>query len=253
MGKPGDEDSMLSQQSDTEAYRGRLKQAREYSQRAVESAQRNGTREVAAGWAVNQAFREAEFGNFSIARQEAASALQLAHGGRYVRALAALTLVRAGDTSQAQKIADDLAKTCPEDTLLNSYWLPAVLAIKEVNRHNSAKALELLRAALPYELGNPLPTVGPLSPIYFRGYALLAAGQAREAAVEFQKTLDNRGIVLNSPIGALAYVGLARALVLSGDNARARTAYQDFFALWKDADPDVPILIQAKAEYAKLR
>jgi eukaryotic-like serine/threonine-protein kinase len=252
MGKPGNEDSMLSEQSDTEAYHGRLKQAREYSQRAVESAQRNGTREVAAGWAVNEAFREAEFGNFSIARQEAASALQLAHSGRYVRALAALTLVRAGDTSQAQKTADDLAKTYPEDTILNSYWLPAVLAIKEVNRHNSAKALELLRAALPYELGNPLPTVGPLSPVYFRGYALLAAGQAREAAAEFQKILDHRGIVLNSPLGALAHVGLARALVASGNSAAARTAYQDFFALWKDADPDVPILLQAKSEYAKL-
>jgi serine/threonine protein kinase/tetratricopeptide (TPR) repeat protein len=252
MGKPGDEDSMLSQQSDTEAYRGRLKQAREYSQRAVESAQRNGTREVAAAWAVNQAFREAEFGNSSIARQEAASALQLAHGGRYVRALSALTLVRAGDTSQAQKIADDLVKTYPEDTILNSYWLPAVLAIKEVNRHNSAKALELLRAALPYELGNPYPTVGPLSPVYFRGYALVAAGQAREAAAEFQKILDHRGIVLNSPLGALAHVGLARALVASGNQSAARTAYQDFFALWNDADPGVPILLQAKLEYARL-
>jgi tetratricopeptide (TPR) repeat protein len=147
---------------------------------------------------------------------------------------------------------DDLAKTYPEDTILNSYWLPAVLAIKEVNRHNSARALELLRAALPYELGNPLPTVGPLRPVYFRGYALLAAGQAREAAAEFQKILDHRGIVLNSPLGALAHVGLARAHAASGNNTAARSAYQDFLALWKDADPDVPILIQAKAEYAKL-
>ena len=123
----------------------------------------------------------------------------------------------------------------------------------EVNRHNPAKAIERLRAAQPYELGNPSPTVGPLSPIYFRGYILLAAGQAKEAAAEFQKIIDHRGIVLNSPIGALAYLGLARGRAASGDTAGARTAYQDFFALWKDADPDIPILKQAKAEYAKLQ
>jgi eukaryotic-like serine/threonine-protein kinase len=251
LGKPGDEDTMLSGQSDTEAYYGRLKQAREYSQRAMESAQRNGTREVAAGWVVNEAFREAEVGNSSLARQAAASALQLAPRGRYVQAIAALALVRAGDTPQAQKIADDLARNYPEDTIVNSYWIPAIHAIMEVNRHNPAKAVELLRAAQPYELGNPSPTVGPLSPVYFRGYALLAAGQAKEAAAEFQKILDHRGIVQNSPLGALAYVGLARALVSSGDKAAARTAYQNFFALWKDADPGVPILIQAKAEYAQ--
>ena len=253
MGKPGYEDTLLSVQSDTEACHGRLKKAREYSQRAVESAQRNGTKEVAAGWAVDQAFQEAEVGNSSLARQAAASALQLAPRGRYVQAVAAVALLRAGDTTQAQRIADDLAKNYPEDTIVNSYWLPAVHAIMEVNRHNPAKALELLRAAQPYELGNPSPTVGPLSPVYFRGYAFLAAGQGKEAAAEFQKLLDHRGIVLNSPIGALASLGLARGRAASGDHAEARTAYQDFFALWKDADPDVPILQQAKAEYAKLQ
>jgi serine/threonine protein kinase/Flp pilus assembly protein TadD len=253
IGKPGYEDSLLSYQSDTEAYHGRLKQAREYSRRAVESAQRNATSEVAAGWAAGEAFREAEVGNSSLARQAAASALQLAPHGRYVQAIATVALLRAGDTTQWQRIADDLARNYPRDTILNSYWLPVVHAVMEVNRHNPAKALELLRAAQAYELGNPSPTVGPLSPVYFRGYALLTAGQAKEAAAEFQKILDHRGIVLNSPIAALAYLGLARGRAAGGDTAGARTAYQDFFALWKGADPDVPILKQAKAEYAKLQ
>jgi serine/threonine protein kinase/tetratricopeptide (TPR) repeat protein len=253
MGKPGQEDTLLSLQSDTEAYHGRLKQAREYARRAAESSQRNGTRETAAGFVVDEAFAEAEVGNSSLARQAATSAMQLAPRGRYVQAIAALALVRAGDTTQGQKIADDLARNYPQDTIVNFYWLPAIHAIMDVNRHNSAKALELLRAAQPYELGNPSPTVGPLSPIYFRGYVLLAAGQGKEAAAEFQRVLDHRGIVLNSPLGALAYVGLARGRAANGDNAGARTAYQDFFALWKGADSDVPILKQAKAEYAKLQ
>jgi eukaryotic-like serine/threonine-protein kinase len=118
---------------------------------------------------------------------------------------------------------------------------------------NPSRAVELLRAAQTYELGNPWPTVGPLSPIYFRGYAYLAAGQGREAAQEFQKIIDHRGIVQNSPVGALAYLGLARSRAASGDTPGARTAYQDFLALWKDADPDVPILKEAQAEYAKLK
>jgi serine/threonine protein kinase len=212
----------------------------------------DGTNEVAAGWAVDEAFREAEVGNSSLARQAAASAAQLAPRGRYVQAVAALSLMRAGDTNQGQKIVDDLARKYPEDTIVNFYWLPVVHAVLEVNRRNPTKALELLRAAQPYEMGNPSPSVGPLSPVYFRAHALLAAGQAKEAAAEFQKVLDHRGIVLNSPLGALAHVGLARALVASGNQAAARTAYQDFFAFWRDADPDVPILLQAKAEYAKL-
>jgi serine/threonine protein kinase/Flp pilus assembly protein TadD len=253
LGKAGYEDSLLSVQSDTEAYRGRLKKAQDYSQRAVESAQRNGTGEVAAGWAATEAFREAEFGNSAFARQAADKALQLAPHGRYVQAIAALALVRAGDTTQAQKIADDLAKNYPQDTIVNFYWLPAIHAIIEINRHNPARAVELLRAAQSYELGNPAPTVGPLSPIYFRGYAYVASGQGQEAAKEFQRIIDHRGIVQNSPVGALAHLGLARSRAASGDTTGARTAYQDFLALWKDADPDIPILKQAKAEYAKLR
>jgi tetratricopeptide (TPR) repeat protein len=253
MGKPGDEDTLLSVQSDTEAYHGRLKKGQEYSERSVESAQRNGTGEVAAGWAVSEAFREAEVGDSALARQAAASALRLAPRGRYVQAIAAVALARAGDTTQAAKIADDLEKNYPHDTIVNFYWLPVVRAILEVNRHNPSKALEILRATQAYELGNPSPPVGPLSPVYFRGYAYLRAGQSHEAASEFQRIIDHPGIVENSPLGALAHLGLARASAASGDLAESRTAYQDFLALWKDADPDIPIRKEAKAEYARLQ
>jgi eukaryotic-like serine/threonine-protein kinase len=253
LGKAGYEDVLLSTQADAEAYHGRLKKAREYSQRAVESAQRNGTGEIAAGWAVSEAFAEAEVGNSALAREAAGKALELAPRGRYVQAIAALALVRAGETAQAQKIADDLAKNYPQDTIANFYWLPTIHAVMEINRHNPSSAVELLRAAQPYELGNPFPTVGPLSPVYFRGYAYVAAGQGQEAAKEFQKIIDHRGIVQNSLVGALAYLGLARSRAASGDTAGARTAYQDFLALWKDADPEVPIRKEAEAEYAKLK
>jgi serine/threonine protein kinase len=252
-GKAGHEDSVLSEQSDTEAYHGRLKQAREYSQRAAESARHNGTMEVAAGWVVNEGLREAEFGNFSEARRAAASAVQLSPGSRYIRSVAALVQARAGDASEAQKTADALAKEFPQDTFVNSYWLPMALAAIELNRHNPAKAVEELRAAQGYELGQPSPPLALLSVLYLRGSALLAAGQPKEAAAEFQRILDHPGIVLNSLVGSLAHLGLGRALAADGEPAKARTPYQDFLALWKDADPDIPILKQAKAEYAKLQ
>jgi serine/threonine protein kinase/Flp pilus assembly protein TadD len=253
LGKAGYEDALLSLQSQTEAYHGRLKKAREYSERAVESAQRNGSGETAAAWAVYEAFREAEVGNSALARQAAGKALQLAPHGRYVQASAALALIRAGDSAQAQRIADDIAKNYPQDTIVNFYWLPVIHAVMEINRHNPSKAVELLRAAQQYELGNPYPTVAPLSPIYFRGYAYVAASRGQEAAKEFERIIDHRGIVQNSPLGALAYLGLARSRAAIADASGARTAYQDFLALWKDADPDIPILKQAKAEYAKLQ
>jgi serine/threonine protein kinase/tetratricopeptide (TPR) repeat protein len=251
-GKAGLEDAIFSTQSDTEAYHGRLKQAREYSRRAAESAQHSGTTEVAAAWMVNEALREAEFGNLAEARRGAAAAIQLSPGGRYTRGAAALALARAGDNAQAQSIVDKLAKAFPEDTFVNSYWRPMARAAIEINRHNPSKAMEELRAAQGYELGVPEPLIAPLSVLYLRGYALLGAGEPREAAAEFQRILDRPGIVLNSPIGSLAHLGLGRALAVAGDAAKAR-AYQDFLALWKDADPDIPILKQAKAEYAKLQ
>jgi tetratricopeptide (TPR) repeat protein len=253
MGKPGYEDLLLSAQSDTDAFYGRLKGARENSRRAVESAKHNGTPEVAATWAVNEALREAEFGNFLEARNAAASAIQLSQGGRYVLGIAALALARAGDTAQAQKIADALAKNFPQDTFVNSYWLPMARASMELNKRNPDKAVELLRAIQGYDQGSPTPYIAPLIAFYLRGYAYLAAGKNKESAAEFQGILDRPGIVQNSPNGSLAHLGLGRALAAAGEKEKARTAYQDFLGLWKDADLDIPILKQAKSEYAKLQ
>jgi tetratricopeptide (TPR) repeat protein len=252
-GKPGSENAMLAEQADTEAYHGHFKQAQEYSRRAVDSARRNGTQEVAAGWAAEEAFREAETGNSAFARQAAAATLQLAPRGRYVQAVAALALARSGDTAQAPKLADDLAKRYPEDTQVVAFWLPAARASMEINRRNPAKAVELLRVTQPYELGEPVPYLTPMGPVYLRGHAYLNAGQGKEAAEEFRKILDHRGIVQNTPIAMLAQVGLGRALAASGNPAAARVAYQDFLTLWNDADPDIPLLKQAKSEYAKLQ
>jgi tetratricopeptide (TPR) repeat protein len=151
-------------------------------------------------------------------------------------------------------IVEELEKSNPTNTVLKLYWLPTLKAAIELNGGNSAQALESLEAAAPYELGEPPPTQeGTLYPAYLRGQAYLLARQGQAAATEFQKFLDHRGIVINFPLGALAHLGLARAYALSGDTAKAKTAYQDFFALWKDADPDIPILKEVKAEYGKLQ
>ena len=252
-GKPGSEDLLLSFQSDTEAYYGRLSKARDFSRRAVDSAVRNDSKETAAIWQVNSAMREAEFGNAAIAKQGVAAALALAPG-RDVKLLSALTLARIGETAHANAIVEDLEKGYGSDTILKVYWLPAIKAAIEVNGSNPAQAVVILEAAAPYELGDPPQLqLGTLYPVYIRGQAQLAAHNGAAAATEFQKFLDHRGITLNFPLGALAHLGLGRADALSGDTGKAKTAYNDFFALWKDADPDIPILIAAKAEYAKLQ
>jgi predicted Zn-dependent protease len=253
MGKPGTEDLLLSAQSDTEAYHGRLAKARDLSQHAVDSAKSNDAKETAAIWEVNQALREAEFGNATQARQFDSAALALAPG-RDVQLLAALALSRAGDAVSAQKFADKLNSDFPLSTVLQRYWLPTVQAEIELAHGSAARAIEVLRAASAYELGDPPQfQPGTLYPVYVRGQAYLRAANGAAAAEEFQKIIDHRGIVLNFPLGTLAHLGLARAYALSGDSAKSRTAYQDFFALWKDADPDIPILKEAKAEYAKLQ
>jgi serine/threonine protein kinase/tetratricopeptide (TPR) repeat protein len=252
-GKPGVEDGFLSTESDTEAFSGRLAKARELSRRAVELARQNQQNGTAADWQVNAALREAEVGHLDQSRKDAAAALALA-SDRYTRVLGALALARAGDSAQAQKIADSVAKEFPVDTGVNSYWLPVIRASLAINQHEPAKAIELLQPAATYELGFISPSyMGALYPVYVRGQAYLLLHQGNEAATEFKKFLDHRGIVFNFPLGGLAHLGLARAYTLSGDTAKAKTAYQDFFALWKDADPDVPILKEAKAEYAKLQ
>jgi tetratricopeptide (TPR) repeat protein len=177
MGKADYEDSMLSTQADTEAYFGRQKKAREYTHRAVEAAKRNGTMEVAAGWKVNGAVREALFGNMGEGKKEAMAAMQMALQGRYIPGIAAFVLAQAGDGAQAQKLADELAKKFPQDTILVSYWLPTVYANIALNRHDAQGALERLRQAQRYEMGSLSPYVAPLAVLYARGYAYLAAGQ----------------------------------------------------------------------------
>jgi serine/threonine protein kinase len=252
-GKPGAEDPLLSAQSDTEGYYGRLTKARDYSRRAVDSAVRADSKETAALWQVSAAVREAEFGNVGAAKQDVSAALALAPG-RDVKVLSALALARVGDSARAKAMVEQLEKSDPLNTVLKLYWLPTLKAAIELSGGSSAQALVFLEAAAPYELGAPPPVgEGTLYPAYLRGQAYLAAHNAGAAATEFQKLLDHRGIVINFPLGALAHLGLARANALSGDTAKSKTAYQDFFALWKDADPDIPILKEAKAEYAKLQ
>ena len=249
-GKPGVEDLLLASEADTAAYSGRLEKAREFSRRAVSSAERAEEREVPAGYEAGAALMEALFGYAAQARKGAAAALALSTG-RYVQYGAALALALAGDAARAQALTDDLAKRFPEDTIVRFNYLPTLHARLALNHNNTSKAIDTLQAAIPYELGSV--GYGTLYPVFVRGEAFLAAHHGSEAAVEFQKFLEYRGLLGNSPILALAHLGLARAYVLQGDTVKARAAYQDFLTLWKDADPDIPILIATKAEYAKLQ
>jgi serine/threonine protein kinase/tetratricopeptide (TPR) repeat protein len=253
-GKPEGEGVLLSAQSDTEAYFGHLGKARDLSQRAVDSTKHNGAKETAAIWKANAALREAAFGNAAQARQDAAAALDLAPGPG-VRLIVTLTLAQAGAAEQARKLAERLNQESPSDAMVQGYWLPTIDAVMELDHGNALEAVRLLQPAQAYELGQPLPFVslGTMYPVYVRGLAYLRAGQGHQAAEEFQRMIDDRGIVVNFPLGALAHLQLGRAYVLAADKAKARTKYQDFFALWKDADSDIPILKEAKAEYAKLQ
>jgi tetratricopeptide (TPR) repeat protein len=197
--------------------------------------------------------REVEFGNAAEGLKQAREALALAPG-RDVKVEAALALSRSGDVAAAQKLVDALNQEFPLDTLMQNYWLPTVRAAIALQRHDSAKAIEILHASIPYELADPPPfSAGTMYPVYLRGEAYLASGNGALAGAEFQKILDHPGVIVNFPLSALSHLGFARARGLSGDSAGTRTSYQDFFGLWKDADPDIPILKQAKAEYAKLQ
>ena len=252
-GRPGEEDWLLSAQSDTEAWVGQLGRAREFSRRAVDSAVHANAKETAALWQVNAALREAEFGNAAAAKQGVAAALALAPV-RDIKVMGALALARVGDTVRAKTMAGDLEKSNPTNTVLKLYWLPTIKAAIEANGGNAAQVLQLLEAAAPYELGEPPPTqLGTLFPAYLRGQAYLLAHNGTAAAGEFQKLVNHRGIVLNFPLGALAHLQLGRAYAMNNDTAKAKSAYQDFLSLWKDADADIPILKEAKAEYAKLQ
>jgi eukaryotic-like serine/threonine-protein kinase len=247
-GKPGIEDELLSMEADTAAYLGRLRDAREFSRRAMESTERAGDKEAAATYSAMAGQREALFGNAAEARRQVGSALGLSTG-RAIQYPAALVLALVGDAVRASALADDLGKRFPEDTLVRFAYIPTLHAQNLLNRNDSSKAIEILRVTIPYEQG----TGASLYPAYLRGEAYLAAHQGNEAAAEFQKILDHRGIVLNEPIGALARFQIGRAYAMQGDTAKAKAAYQDFLTLWKDADPDIPTLLAAKAEYAKLK
>jgi len=256
VGKPGLEDSLVNAESSVLAYSGHLEEARKMSRRATDMARQADRRELAAHYEADAATREALFGNASIARLSAIVALGLSEG-RGLKYGAAFLLALAGDSSRSQTLADDLANRFPEDTRLVFAYLPTLRALLALNHREPSKAIALLQTASPYELGTAVfassMRLGPLYPTYVRGEAYLAARQGREAVMEFQKILDHRGIVVSDPIGALAHLQIGRAYAMSRDTVKAKAAYQDFLTLWKDADPDIPILQQAKAEYAKLQ
>ena len=252
-GRSGVEDSFLSMQADTEAYFGRLDKSRELARKAADMARHNDAKETAALWEANEAVREAEFGNLAQARQLANSSMSVAPG-RDVQIVAALAFARAGETRRVQELVNTLNTAFPVGTMMQNYWLPTLRAMLELNSGNAAKAIEMLQGTANYEFGSPPPfQPSTMYPIYIRGQAYLRAHDGGAAAAEFQKMIDHRSISWNFPLGALAHLGLGRAYTLSGDTAKSKTAYQDFFALWKDADPDIPILKEAKAEYAKLQ
>jgi eukaryotic-like serine/threonine-protein kinase len=247
-GKPGVEDVLMEYEADTAAHAGRLEKAQTSSRQAVASAERADKREKAASYEVEAALWEALYGNMAEARHRIDSTLRLSMG-RDEQYGVALAHALIGDSARAPALTDDLGKRFPEDTVVQFAYLPTLNAHIALNHNDPSKAIEILQAAVPYELGR----AASLYPAYVRGQAFLAARQGSEAAAEFQKILDHRGIVLNAPIGALAHLQIGRAYAMQGDTAKAKAAYQDFLTLWKDADPDIPILIEAKAEYAKLK
>jgi eukaryotic-like serine/threonine-protein kinase len=253
-GKPGVEDQFMYLDAETAAYLGLIQKARDLSRQAVDSALRAGETETASTYETEAALREALFGNPVESRHWVATALRRSNG-RDMQYEAALALVLAGDTSRAQGLAEDLSKRFPEDTAAQLNYLPTIRALLALTRDDSSKAIEALQTAVPYELGSEGSGAIAIAlyPVYVRGAAYLVGHRGREAAVEFQKILDRRGIVQNEPISALADLQLGRAYALSGDTAKARLTYNDFLSLWKDAEPDIPILKQAKAEYAKLQ
>jgi DNA-binding winged helix-turn-helix (wHTH) protein/tetratricopeptide (TPR) repeat protein len=254
-GKSGTADWISDREAFVLANSGRLREARKMSQHAAEFAQEAGHQERAALFETRAALREAFFGNASAARQNAKAALELARN-REVQYGAAVALALSGESTQALILANDLQRNFPEDTAVRFNYLPTVSALVALNHGENAKARDLLQTAAPNELGQPRSAIngffGALYPIYVRGQAYLAERKGAEAAVEFQKILDHRGAVVSDPVRTLAGLQLGRAYLQSGDKARARIAYQNFLVLWKDADTDIPILQQAKAEYATL-
>jgi tetratricopeptide (TPR) repeat protein len=252
MGQPGFEDILFALQSDAETYYGRLAKARDSSRRAEDSARKNGAKETAAFWRAYGALHDSEVGNTAEARREAESALALA-SGRDVRVLAALALARSGESDHAQRLADSLNSEFPLDTLMQHYTLPTIRAALALNKGEAKQALDILQTASGYEVSVPQVFVNtsPVPyPMYARGLAYLQAGQTAKAVDEFESMIHLYN--WQYPIEAQAHLQLARAYAIQGDTPKAKAAYQDFLTLWKDADPGIPILRQAKAEYSKL-
>jgi serine/threonine protein kinase/Tfp pilus assembly protein PilF len=255
-GKSGAEELISDHQAFALAYTGHFQEAGKMLRRTRDLAQQAGHREKAAVFETRAALWEAFYGNAPTAKPAAMAALALAKN-REVQYGAALALAIAGDSSQAQTLTNDLESSFPEDTSVKFNYLPSVRAFLALNHGDPAKAIELLQVAVPYELGQPRSTqtgfFGALYPVYARGQAYLVARQGAEAAKEFQKILDHPGTMAGDPVSVLAHLQVGRAYAMQGDTAKAKAAYQDFLTLWKDADPDIPILKQAKAEYAKLQ
>jgi serine/threonine protein kinase len=252
-GKPGVDDQILFLQSETAAYRGQFIAAQELARRAADSAQRTDEKETAAEYQSHDAIRQALVGNVAVAKKDAQSALATANS-KLAQSFAAIAFALAGDSAQAERLSADLNRRFPEDTNVQFDFIPMIRAAIALHAGDGRRAVEAMAASAPYELGEGnLSFTFALYPVYFRGEADLAAKQGAAAAGEFQKILDHAGVVVNEPIGALAHLGLGRAYTLSGDTARARAEYKEFLAVWKDADPDIPILKKAKAEYAKLQ
>ncbi|MGD0826237.1 MAG: winged helix-turn-helix domain-containing protein [Terriglobales bacterium] len=251
--QPGLDDLMFYYESDTAAYGGEFRKARERTGRAVDYTTRGGQKETAAEYEAESAVREALVGNFSVARQQANTALAVSKG-RDAAAMTGIALALAGDTAGATRIADDLEKRFPEDTVIHYNSVPVIRAAIALQSRDAAKAIAALTVSTPHELGQTTQEADfVLYPVYVRGLAYLEAKQGVAAAGEFRKVVDHPGLVQNEPIGALAHLGLGRAYALTGDVIKAKAAYQQFLTLWRDADPDVPLPKQAKAEYAKLQ
>jgi ATP/maltotriose-dependent transcriptional regulator MalT len=253
-GKPGKENVMLALEAGTAAYAGKVSAARDLSRQAATSATNAGESEMAAGCEAAAALWEALYGNASEARKRVIGTLAQSNG-RDAQYVAAFALALTGDSDGAGVLADDLEKRYPEDTIVRFNYTPTLRAQLALNTpDNSSKALATLAVALPYELGVPGSSTfwTNLYPVYVRGQAFLSAHQGVQAAAEFRKILDWPGVVVNEPIGALAHLGLARSYALAGATDKSRASYDDFFRLWKDADPDIPVLKEAKEEYANL-
>jgi eukaryotic-like serine/threonine-protein kinase len=252
IGKPGWEAAAFYSQSSTAAYYGRFAQARERIARAADAAERADNKAVATAYRAAQFVREALVGNYELAHQGAKAALA-ASNTREVEAVAAIALASSGDSAEALRLAGDLAKKYPEDTMVHANFVPDIRAAGALKTNNADKVIEELLPSVPYELGSPdLDLDFALYPVYFRGEAYLMKRDGKAAAAEFQKIVDHPGVVQNEIIAALVHLGLARAYALANDTPKAKTEYQNFLSLWKNADPELPILKQAKTEYAKL-